>query len=273
MIILFTRTGQMCNQLISLAAIFSLGIEYKCVVKCPLMDRKLKNYFNFDSEKLYSKYIMMEEMRGSVFFIKIVKGIKKISPGFLSGGYNPQKKGMKIFCDWLSFLDLDIFRKHLPEIREYFYFKTEIVNKCLKKIKNAKRENSRLVGVHIRRGDYKEYLNGRWYYSDLEYIKWMKKLKSKCDNVVFFIASNESIDEELYNSNGLNIIHFDNTAVEDVCMLSLCDYIMGPPSTFSMWASILGNNPRCVLTDRDYTIKWEDFLTMDMRIKNGLTFQ
>jgi hypothetical protein len=33
------------------------------------------------------------------------------------------------------------------------------------------------------------------------------------------------------------------SAVEDLYSLARCDYLLGPPSTFSLWASFYGNVP------------------------------
>ena len=43
--------------------------------------------------------------------------------------------------------------------------------------------------------------------------------------------------------------------------MSLCDYIIGPPSTFSGWASFMGRVPRLQLKSRDQAVRLEDFVT------------
>ena len=43
--------------------------------------------------------------------------------------------------------------------------------------------------------------------------------------------------------------------------MSLCDYILGPPSTFSGWASFMGRVQRLQLKSRDQAVRLEDFVT------------
>ena len=43
--------------------------------------------------------------------------------------------------------------------------------------------------------------------------------------------------------------------IEDLYTLAGCDYIIGPPSTFSQWASYYGNKPIKILFNPDDHIK------------------
>jgi hypothetical protein len=42
--------------------------------------------------------------------------------------------------------------------------------------------------------------------------------------------------------------------------MSLCDAIIGPPSTFSQWASFMGRVPRLQIKSRDQVVREEDFV-------------
>ena len=60
------------------------------------------------------------------------------------------------------------------------------------------------------------------------------------NNVLFFIASNENIcTTQFKNANTFKIKN--SFSVKDLYGLSKCDYIIGPPSTFSAWASLFEN--------------------------------
>lgn len=61
------------------------------------------------------------------------------------------------------------------------------------------------------------------------------------EETAFVICSNEEID--LSSFNELNVFKGQGHFVADLHSLSLCDYIAGPPSTFSMWASFYGQKP------------------------------
>jgi hypothetical protein len=51
----------------------------------------------------------------------------------------------------------------------------------------------------------------------------------------------------------------NNQELEDMYALAGCDYIIGPPSTFSMWASFIGKVPLFHLHDREINFSLSDF--------------
>lgn len=116
------------------------------------------------------------------------------------------------------------------------------------------------IGVHLRRGDYKNYRNGIYYYSDKDYHHIMKYITSLLSEkkVVFVLCSNEEIDLTFYND--LNIVRLENAnLIEDNYLLSKCDYIIGPPSTYSMWASFFGKVPLFFLKNKNTNFNLNNF--------------
>ena len=72
--------------------------------------------------------------------------------------------------------------------------------------------------------------------------------------VCFFIASNEQIPQEMFQ--GLHCSCIDNAnAATDLYALSLCDRLVGPPSTFSRWASFVNHVPLYFIFDKDEKIE------------------
>jgi hypothetical protein len=59
-------------------------------------------------------------------------------------------------------------------------------------------------------------------------------------SVAFFISSNENIDLALFPDCTCFSLPSSNS-VKDLYGLSQCDYIIGPPSTFSAWAAYHGD--------------------------------
>ena len=47
--------------------------------------------------------------------------------------------------------------------------------------------------------------------------------------------------------------------IEDLYCLAKCDYLMGPNSTYTSWASIYGNVPLCHLQEREQVLQLSDF--------------
>jgi hypothetical protein len=133
----------------------------------------------------------------------------------------------------------------------------------------------KIVAVHIRRGDYKTFLDGRYYFEDDIYLDKMKQINNilSPSKVVFAIFSNEKID--LNNFNGINVsFNNDNSPIGDMWGISLCDYIIGPLSTFSMWASFWKKVP-LLFVQKNTEIKSMDIfspvIAQDLQAKGKVT--
>jgi hypothetical protein len=121
-----------------------------------------------------------------------------------------------------------------------------------------------LVGVHIRRGDYKTFLNGKYFY-DLElYHKKMKEIQTFFPgrSVRFCICSNVPINAKFSFSN-LDCVNGPGSVVEDLMVLTRCNYILGPPSTFTIWASFYGSVPLYQMENINRKIELSDFLVYE----------
>jgi len=115
-------------------------------------------------------------------------------------------------------------------------------------------EDTVLIGVHIRRGDYKNYKNGIYYYSDDVYAHYMDQLQSILSSqdkkVSFLLCSNEPISETLLLNYPVIRIPTNDPMME-LHALSCCDFLIGPPSTFSQWASFIGKVPLKFIRSKD----------------------
>jgi hypothetical protein len=118
-----------------------------------------------------------------------------------------------------------------------------------------------IIGIHIRRGDYKIFENGAYYYSTQTYAAIIKQLSIlfKDKNPHFLICSNERIDLPDEDMTGIKITSAPNHELLDMYSLARCHYIVGPPSTYSMWASFYGNKPLYMIKDPSKTISLVDF--------------
>lgn len=117
-----------------------------------------------------------------------------------------------------------------------------------------------VIGVHIRRGDYRNWEGGKYYYEISDYADTMRSLTLlyKDRKVAFFISTNEKYDETEFS--GLTLCRFNNTtAAHDLYTLTLCDRIIGPLSTFSRWASWYGNVPLVFIEKGQINLKESDF--------------
>lgn len=150
----------------------------------------------------------------------------------------------------------DLFLKYRKEIAALFSFLPHIeksVHRFMTKEEGTDADNAHRLGVHIRRGDYARHMGGKFYYDDDTYITLIKQwLDSRQD------TEEKSRQAHIYictNDNKLNKkkyitalpeahLHFPKgNAGEDLCLLSKMDCIIGPPSTYSLVASMYRDLP------------------------------
>ena len=78
----------------------------------------------------------------------------------------------------------------------------------------------------------------------------------------FFACSDEPRHEHEFP--GLRVGIGAGSAVGDLCALAKCDYIIGPLSTFSMWASFYGHKPLFIIRDDKARIERNEFRVSDL---------
>jgi hypothetical protein len=136
---------------------------------------------------------------------------------------------------------------------------------------NRNRENStaKTLGVHVRRKDYKDFCQGRYFYDEKIYRAWIKHclrlINTPNIRIKFYTSDPDFVNFHLLDLGDLG----PGRAIEDLVGLSQCDYILGPPSTFSMWASFMGNGCKCMHmynptpTSSDNFINWESLASFN----------
>lgn len=100
-----------------------------------------------------------------------------------------------------------------------------------------------VIGVHIRHGDYRQHLGGRFFYDLPVYRQLMHSVLPlhAGRRVGFLVCSNGVAGPDDFA--GLETCRGPGGVVSDLHALSLCDAVMGPPSSFSAWAAFQGNRP------------------------------
>ena len=121
------------------------------------------------------------------------------------------------------------------------------VDTCLSQVITQK---GPIIGVHIRHGDYKDFLGGDFFYSLEDFISIMRTVKSffTPTEPTFLICSNEHHDFSAYPD--LKLIHGPGSRTGDLLALASADFLIGPLSTFSQWASFFGDTPFLQLPSR-----------------------
>lgn len=170
------------------------------------------------------------------------------------------KNDTVVFEGFMFCTSIAQMQKHGKALREIFKPQQSVLLKMDWLIKQ-RIIDSIIIGVHIRRGDYRSYRDGIYFYELEIYKKQMHHLATLFSdkNPSFFICSDEPLGEDEFKD--FNIIQNKNgNATEDLYLLSTCDYLIAPPSTFSKWASFYGEVPLYVIEDANQLPEQSDFV-------------
>lgn len=161
------------------------------------------------------------------------------SPDFIK---RIKQKKYSLIWGW-GFRDDRNYIKMSDEIRNFFSLREDLKISVTNFIDSIRKgEKKILVAIHIRHGDYKSFMKGKFFYTLPQYIDLMKKAENLFGKgfIKFILFSNNPQDmpkdtpEHCFGPG-----HF----IEDLYAMAQCDYIIGPPSTFSRWASYYGKKP------------------------------
>ena len=164
----------------------------------------------------------------------------------------------------------ELFLKYRTDICDLFTIDPQYTEPVREKMK--KWQGIRL-GVHIRRGDYAVWKDGIYCYDDktyADYIRQFTALFPDKDICVCLSTNDPQVSEasfkKLLSDVGSRVrIHLlGGNAVEDLFMLSECDYIIGPPSTYSLVAAMYRDIPLCRMDQvNDGRLSLSDFKMFD----------
>jgi hypothetical protein len=148
--------------------------------------------------------------------------------------------------------------KHADKIRAYFRPRAEF-EQDRQTLDRLRQRAEVVVGVHIRHGDYRRWKQGKYYFPASRYAAWMREMAEQfpARKVAFFVCSDEPRNQEEFA--GLAVGFCGASPAKDLHTLAGCDYVMGPPSTFSQWASFYGNTPLFHLYDSSARVERERF--------------
>lgn len=118
-----------------------------------------------------------------------------------------------------------------------------------------------IIGLHIRRGDYKNFENGIYFYNLDDYKKLIHQLVNlfPTQKLHVLLCSNEQVSIADFTGLGAEISAGPGHELLDLYALAKCHYLLGPPSTYSMWASFYGKVPLNMLHNIDKPIVLSDF--------------
>jgi len=130
----------------------------------------------------------------------------------------------------------------------------------------ARADCDMLIGVHVRRGDYRTYRNGQFFYEPSQYVRWMHQMRERHAHrgrVGFLVCSDENLTQTDFQ--GLQVrTAWDFESIlpplRDNAALAMCDLLIAPPSTFALWAAFSGGIPMLALTSAAQDAGSEPFI-------------
>lgn len=261
---LFARDkSQMCNNLLQYAHVYAWGREHGRKVISMRFSYKYQ-YFHICHTNLTGF--------GWYLLAKYLAALKLLpTASFKHGDCDREaleKKMLRhkhiVVSGWnVRFYDL--FLKYRKDICDLFAIDSEYTEPVRTKMQEAEKSSTPnhpssiiRLGVHIRRGDYAAWQDGKFLFDDNTYANHINRFAAihQNEDIHVYLSTNDPVVlEETYQRlcPTVHIHHLHGNAPEDLFMLSECDFLIGPPSTFSLVAAMYRDIPLYRMDSSDET--------------------
>lgn len=271
--------SQMCNNLLQFAHVYAWAREHNRNVMSMRFSYKYKGFFKIEKTKyvsfplyLIAKVLAALKVLPTASFKRNTCDAESLEKMML------RHKHIVVSGWFVRYYDL--FEKYKSEICDLFTILPEHTMPIKKEMTEYEQDNSEKIvrlGVHIRRGDYAFWGNGRYFYDNKVYAEYIAKFASffSENTIHVYLSTNDGTLSVADMENELKLFATDekqkifihlmkNNAVQDLFMLSECDYIIGPPSTFSLVASMYRDVPFYRMDKKDVEeFRMESFNTFN----------
>jgi len=278
----------LCNSMWAGLNIYAYCVEYGYSVTVPAL-KKHQNLFDLNKFFLPNQltphnnlYINKRPWYLNKFFLNIV-GIKfkQIIDSF---SFMEKLFNIRRIKSWKEIAENNsnkYFIKNRDFIRTNIFPQSNKIKKMNSLFLNDK---TYILGIHLRGGDYRYWRNGKYFFNENLFINYISKYLEQDVNRKCFVATNEKkLSEILVNNFGKKII-IGGDEITDLWGLANSNWIIGPPSTFSMFASFWKNTPLKIILasedfndlsmPKDYIIALNIFLSGKRLIdQNGIDFK
>lgn len=162
-----------------------------------------------------------------------------------------------------GFRDAECLKRHSERIRDFFQPFEHNQRNIEELITRARQDADLLVGVHIRHGIIHFENTRKHFYTAKRYAEMMEEVRSLFPGrrVNFLICSDWPQDPQMFSE--LRVTFGTGDLIEDMYAFARCDYLIGPPSTFTMWASFYGKVPLNVIRRSDQPQQLNDFIVLE----------
>lgn len=284
MIVIAEKYGQLGNRLFLFAHVVACALEHGLKVSNPAFD-EYADFFESTRRDLFCRYparpslLKGGRVRGWLYAAveRLTNSLAYRSPSgrFWEVIHIPEDayyelsdpkflavaKGKQfVFLQGWPFRDEASLHKHAEAVREFFKPVEASARSVEAHVRKAREGCDVLVGVHIRQGDYKQFMGGRYFYETGEYAGLMGGVERLFEGkrVRFLVCSNAVPEAGVFGR--LDVTFGPGHLLEDMYSLARCDLIAGPPSTYTLWASSYGKVPLYHVEDPSRGVMRDDFI-------------
>lgn len=253
--------GQMCNNILQYGHVYAWGREHGRATMSMRFAYKYQyfhicntRYHNFPTY-LYAKY-------GAKMGLFPVVCFDREGADYQEAERQMERHNTLVVEGWYARW-YDLFLKYKQDIIRLFAF-----NKDIEQRVGTLLDDSLRLGIHIRRGDYRNFQGGRFLYSDEQYLNVIRSFLALFpqQQVHLYICGNDPhLDKEYYLQQlpACQVTFPDGNPGEDLCLLSHCDYLIGAPSTFSLVAAMYRDLPLYWVEDPTLQVSQDSFKHFD----------
>lgn len=232
--------GQMCNNIFQYMHVCALALENGRSVMSMRFAYKYQYFHICDtSYHNYVFYLLGKFLSWTKLIPTITYGFD-LTPAIFQTNEKRLLSNRHALVEGWSVRYFPLLFKHLDEMKRLFEFKAEISDKVSRYISGY--NGGVRIGVHIRRGDYATWNNGRFFFDDKAFVEKIRQLASLLGDskiTVYICGNDPGLNKDYYikELKDMKVCFPDGNPGEDLCLLSQCDYLIGPPSSFSLMAT------------------------------------
>lgn len=286
MFISLIRYGRLTNRLFYLARLIALSkecnqvlldfslLEYSYaladpsastppafIVASPLFNR-LYIFFYLPVIKACHFYFILQDyipfLKNFCEVVSFLSPTTKNLDALAASGYLSKSNKLYFFCDWFIVAP-KILQKHKSYCISCLRPASSLIMSSSDLVISLLSGTDLLIGIVIRREDYKNHASGRYFYSMHVY----RSIADRClqlfsgKSLRFFFCS---VDQECMKvMNGLDFFYRPGCPLGNLYVLSSCHFLVSPPSTYAMWASFVGDVPLCIIPNPSFEFDLSDF--------------
>ena len=240
MILLARSYGNHSNRLVQNAAYEAFSLEYAVRYVNATIGDMAQYYPNVKSGGVLAKHAAETVSRILSPFVSEPKDTAELLA--------LATKKLVLVAGW-NYRDKSLTSKWQPQISKKFSINERKLRSTPVYQRQAqwKKSGYDVVGVHVRRGDYSLWRGGRYFFGDDVYLEHVRRIgATSATRFVIFSSHDHPF------SGSEEIIVSENHWSVDHWLMANCDYLIGPPSTFTMWASYLGGTEYYQIRNRTY---------------------